>query len=262
MDFYIVHQYSYTNPPSSRTEALAHPQSVWPEIKSQIEDSYSRYGVNKPIAVTEYNMIAVEDNDNAAWMTQAVNMLYMADTIGLLFENGFDMANQWDLANIAYWNGTDYGMIDANDYSRYPQYYVFPLWAKFGSNMIPVTNSYDEATTLSVYAGKFDPWTASVMVINKTGSDITTSIEFAGAPAFLLNGSADVAQADSLSSTTATYNGVSNPSSDLSNAPSTTISVLANPLTYTFPRYSVTYLRVGLEEFVPTDWIYIPSIIR
>lgn len=263
MDFYIVHQYSYSSSQSSRAEALAHPQSVWPEIKSQIEDSFSRNGVNVPIAVTEYNMFAGEWADDGAWMTQGVNMLYMADTIGLLLENGFDMANQWDLANMAV-DGTDYGMLNASDYSRYPQYYVFPLWAKFGTNMIPVAHSFNEATTLSVYAGKLDSQTISVMVINKTGNDIITNIEFVGAPSFMQSTRIDVARVNSLSSMTATYNGVSDPSSDLSNAPSKSIAFVANPLGYKFPRYSVTYLHVGLEafNFNPTDWVYLPLVLN
>jgi hypothetical protein len=128
--------------------------------------------------------------------------------------------------------------------------------------MIPVTNSFNEATTLSVYAGKLDPWTASVMVINKTGSSISASIEFSGAPALLLDGTVDVLQSTSLDSTSITYNGVSNPANDLSNAPSSAISVLANPMTRTYPPYSVTFLQIGLEEFEPTDWVYLPTAMR
>jgi alpha-L-arabinofuranosidase len=262
MDFYIVHYYGFDNLPSSYQTALAAPQSIWQPIMANINTAFDQHanGRRVPIAVTEHNLVSVEGNDTGGWMIRAVNMLYMADTIGQMMKNGFDMANQWNLANGG--DVTDYGMLDDDTYYRHPQYYVFPLWSKFGSNMIPVTSSYDAATTLSVYAGKIDPWTASVMVLNKTGIAISTNIEFAGAPALLLNGKADVAQAAFLDSTAVTYNEVSNPSNDLSNAPSRSLSVLTNPMPYTFPAYSVTLLRIGLEEFVAADWVYLPVTIR
>ncbi len=264
MDFYSIHEYAYVDPPANRQAALAQPQSTWQSIMADIETSFDQHanGRRVPIAVTEYNMFAVQDYDNGQWMTQGVNLLFMADTIGQMMKNGFAIANQWDLANGPAGNGTDYGLLDFYNYARSPQYYVFPLWSKFGTQMVPVTSSYDAATTLSVYAGKIDPWTASVLVINKTGNAISTNIEFAGAPALLLNGKADVAQAASLDSTAVTYNGVSNPANDLSNAPSTSLSVLTNPMPYTFPGYSITLLRIGLEEFLPTDWVYLPLTIR
>lgn len=262
MDFYIVHYYGFDNLPSSYQTALAAPQSIWQPIMANINTAFDQHanGRRVPIAVTEHNLVSVEGNDTGGWMKRAVNMLYMADTIGQMMKNGFDMANQWNLANGG--DVTDYGMLDDDTYYRHPQYYVFPLWSKFGTQMLPVTSSYNAATELSVYAGKLDPWTASVLVINKTGSTIATDIEFSGAPALLLNGKADVAQAASLDSTIVTYNGVSNPSNDLSNAPSTSLSVLTNPMPYTFPAYSVTLLRIGLEEFLPTDWVYLPAMMR
>lgn len=264
MDFYVIHQYAYTNPPANRQDALAKPQSTWQPIMEDLKASFDQYanGRRVPIAVTEYNLFAVQDNDTGQWMTQAVNMLFMADTIGQMMENEFAIANQWNLANGQAWNGTDYGMLDADDYSRSPQYYAFPLWAGFGSQMLPVTSSFNEATTLSVYAGKIDPWTASVLAINKTGSAVTADIQIDGAPALLLNGTADIVRANSLDSQTVTLNGVNNPSDDLSNAPPQELAVLTNPLPYTFPPYSITLLRVGLEEFAPTDWVYLPMTTR
>ncbi|MEJ2749867.1 MAG: hypothetical protein P8183_18455, partial [Anaerolineae bacterium] len=136
------------------------------------------------------------------------------------------------------------------------------LWAGFGSQMLPVTSSFNAATTLSVYAGKVDPWTASVLAINKTGSAVTADIHIEGAPSLLLNGTADVVRANSLDSQTVTFNGVSNPSDDLSNAPPQSLTVLTNPLPYTFPPYSITLLTIGLDEFVATDWVYLPSIMH
>ena len=264
MDFYIIHYYGYFNVPANRQVALAQPQTVWGPMMADVENAFDQHagGRRVPIAITEYNLFSVQDQDTGRWMKQAVNMLYMADTIGQMMTNGFSIANQWNLSNGEATNGTDYGMLHDTTFARHPQYYVFPLWSKFGSQMVPVTSSYDAATTLSIYAGKLDPWTASVMVINKTGSPISASIEFAGAPDFLLNGTVDVVQSTSLDSTSVTYNGVSNPSNDLSNAPSSDMGVLSNPMTRSYPPYSVTFMEIELEEFLPTDWIYLPMAIR
>lgn len=249
MDFYVIHQYAYTNPPGNRQDALAQPQSTWEPIMDDLNTSFDLYanGRRVPIAVTEYNMFAVEDNDTGQWMTQAVNMLFMADTMGQMMENGFAIANQWDLANGQAWNGTDYGMLNADNYSRSPQYYAFPLWAEFGSQMLPVTTSFNEAATLSVYAGKIDPATVTVLAINKTGSVQTADIQIDGAGQ-ISGGTANVVQSTSLDSQSVTYNGVSNPADDLSNAPPTTIPGGSNPLAYTFAPYSVTLLHLQLGD--------------
>ena len=247
MDFYSIHQYAFFDPPATYQEALADPQTTWSAIMADLETSFDQHAAGRrvPIAVTEYNLFSVQDKDTGQLMTRAVNMLFMADTIGQMMEHGFAMANQWDLANGAAGNGTDYGLLNADSYARSPQYYVFPLWERFGAEMLPVTSSYDAATTLSVYAGKVDAGTVSVLAINKTGSGIAATIQIDGA-ASLASGTADVVQAASLDSQTVTFNGISNPSDDLSNAPPTTLTNLSNPLSYTFAPYSITLLRIAV----------------
>jgi alpha-L-arabinofuranosidase len=263
MDFYVIHQYAL-NDPTSYTDVLAQPQGTWQAIKADIDTSFDQHanGRRVPIAVTEYNLFAIQDNDNGQWMTQAVNMLFMGDTIGQMMTHGFDIANQWDLANGQAWNGTDYGLLNADSFARSPQYYVYPLWRKFGAELLPVSSSHNATSQLSVYAGRIDPWTVSVMAINKTGSAIQTTIQMQGAPATLVGGTADVAKASALNSQTITFNGVSNPNDSLSNAPSTNLGVIANPLSYTFQPYSITLLKLQIDAFEPTDWVYLPSITK
>lgn len=269
MDFYIVHQYAFDNLPGNYQEALAEPQTAWQPVMADIEASFDQYagGRRVPIAVTEHNLIAIQDNDYAQWMTRGVNMLFMADKIGQQMTHGFAMANQWDLANGWANSGTEYGLMwPDNDFTRSPQYYVFPLWSNFGSKMLPISSTYDAATTLSVYAGMADPFTATVMAINKTGTAQTANIQINGAPSLLVGGTVDTVKASSLGAqeTGITYNGVNNMavSNNLSNAPSTQIAAFSNQVTYTFEPYSVTLLRITLEEFVPTDWVYLPATMR
>ncbi len=265
MDFYIIHQYAFGEP-ASYQEVLAQPQGTWQAIKADINTSFDQRanGRRVPIAVTEYNLFAFEGQDTNEWMSQAVNGLFLADTIGQMMQNEFDIANQWDISHGDWSQGipSRYGLMHSDDYARSPQYYVFPLWAKFGQEMLPITSSYNAATQLSVYAGRIDPWTVSVLAINKTGNQISSSIALNGAPNLLLGGTADVVKATSLSSTSVTFNGNSNPNDSLSNAPSTNLGVVANPMTYSFAPYSVTLLRLQIGAFEPTDWVYLPAIIK
>ena len=61
----------------------------------------------------------------------------------------------------------------------------------------------------------------------------------------------EVARATSLDTQSVTFNGVGDPNDSLSNAPSTVMSGLSNPLTYSFAPYSVTLLRLGVDEVPP-----------
>ena len=252
MDFYVIHQYAFWTPPGSYQEVLSQPQSGWDWIREDYDAALDQFanGRDIPVAFTEHNLFSVQENDNGQWMTRAVNMLFMADTLGQMAKYEFDAANQWDLANGRPDNGTDYGLLDADTYARSPQYYVFPLWSRFGDTLLPVSSSYNAATTLSVYAGRVNASTVSLMAINKTGGSITGSIQVNGSSQ-ISSGLADVVRATSLDSQSVTFNGVSNPNDSLSNAPSTPISNLSNPLSYTFPPYSVTLLRLGVDEAPP-----------
>lgn len=249
MEFYIIHHYAYNDPPPNISNALAVPHNTWAAMRENVEDVIAEHspGSCPELTVTEYNMFAFDSGDSGQWMTRNVNMLFMADTIGQLIANGFDIATQWDLANGTASNGTDYGLMNADTYARAPQYYAYPLWAKFGDTMLPLTNPFSAANQLSVYAGRVDADTISVLAINKTNSSIDANIQINGFSG-ISGGTADIAQGSTLTTQTVTYNGSSNPNDSLSNAPSTPIGASANPLAYTFPSYSVTVLLLNMSE--------------
>ena len=274
MDFYIVHQYAYNDPPNNISAPLAVPQTTWSFIRKNFDDAIAANssGSCPELTVTEYNMFAFDSGDSGQWMTRNVNMLFMADTIGQMITNEFDIATQWDLANGAGDNGTDYGLMNADTYARAPQYYAFPLWSKFGDTMLPLNNPLSAATQLSVYAGRVDGDTISVLAINKTGNSIDANIQIDGF-SNISGGTADTAQGNTLETQSVTYNGKANPNDDLSNAPSTTIGASANPFVYSFPKYSITFLRLNVS--VPTslessvvpmgtifdEFVYLPVIL-
>ena len=254
MDFYVIHQYAFyqpldQRPPVTYDDVLAYPQTYLQPMMAGATAAFAQYanGRQIPIAITEYNLVSVQETDNEQWMTRAVNMLFMADSIGQMMENGISAANQWNLANGRPSNGTDYGLIDTETYALSPQYYVFPIWSRFGTQMLPVASTYAADTTLSVYAGKLDDDTISLLAINKTGEEINASIQIDGVSR-LMSGTVDIAQADSLDAQSIQFNGVQNPSDILSTAPSLplTDTELAFPFSYTFPPYSVVLLRLDI----------------
>jgi alpha-L-arabinofuranosidase len=261
MDFYSLHEYAFDTSPAFPA-ILSNPQPNWDGIRTDLDIAIETHanGRDVAMAVTEYNLISVGDNDTGAAMTRAVNALFIADTLGQLVEKGFFLANHWDMANGAFPNGTDYGLVHADTFSRYPQYYVFPLWTRFGGQMLSSNNNLP-ATTLSVYAGRVDGDTVSLIAINKTGQPLTADITVTGSS--VTGGTADTLQATDLSATTVTYNGNTNPADDLSDAPSTPLTVSSETIAYEFPSYSVTLLRLNtsggpapfsFRQFLPNLW--------
>jgi hypothetical protein len=264
MDFYVVHEYAYFDPPSTYQTALAEPPARWPAIMTGLRTAFDTYagGRRIPVGVTEYNLFSSQDQDNGQWMTRAVDALFIAETIGQMIRSGVTMANQWDLANGVAGNGTDYGLMNpAAGFARSPQYYVFPLWARFGATMLPVTSSLSTASALSVYAGRVNSSTLSLLAINKTDNAITATIDVAGSPS-ILGGSADVVRASSLDTTAVTFNGVSSPSDDLSNAPPLPLGSAGNPLTYVFAPDSITLLRMNSIPPELSPRLYLPVILK
>ncbi len=253
MDFYTIHHYAYFQQPASYADALAQPQQTWSSIMADAQAAFDIHagGREVPIAVTEHNLFSVQEQDNNQWMTRAVNALFMADTIGQMQQHGVAMANQWDLANGTAANGTDYGLMKEDGFARNPQYYVFPLWDRFGDAMLPVTSSRSAETTLSVYAGRIDDQTLSLLAINKTGSSLDTTIAIDGVAA-INGGTVDVVSATSLGSQSVTFNGVADPSDDLANAPGAALPGSEVPFSFSFAPYSITLLQMSTSDVVPT----------
>lgn len=248
MEFYVIHNYGFNEQPAAYADVLAQPQTMWSRIVADFAAAVDAHAGGRPIplALTEYNLFAVEGQDSEGWMSRAVNALYLADTIGQLIQNGFVMTNQWDVAHGEGLDAPGYGLMQAATYFRSPQYYAFPLWAHFGNEMLPLRSKLAADTTLSLYAGRNGANELTLLAINKTGESIPTTIQFAGVDSVdgFVSGSVDVVQAAALDATSVTFNGLDDPADDLSDAPAAPLTNLSNPLHYTFLPYSITLLRL------------------
>jgi hypothetical protein len=267
MDFYAIHPYAYNMPPpntaSGHAQILALPQTHWSGIRAALNAAFALDAGGRaiPVFVTEYNLTSSWINDNEQLMTRAVNALFIADSLGQMMQNGYAAAAQWDLANGGAPNGTDYGLMqDDAGFTRNPQYYAFPLWARFGATLLPVSSSASAATELSVYAGRVSPLSVTVMAVNKTDKPFTATITLNGISA-LAGGSADVLAASSLSSQSVSFNGVANPNADLSDAPSQPFATGAGHIfTFAFAPYSVTLLKINVANIRLDNNLYLPLL--
>ncbi len=165
LDFYVVHHYGFGTRPTA-VQALAAPQGSWAADAAEVRGAVAAAnpGGAVPIAVTEYNLVAFQDLDDAALMTRGVNALYIADTIGQLAAHGIAMGNQWNLINGRADNGTDYGMLDATSRAA-PQYAGLALWQHAGQTIVPADGA-DEG--LGVYATTTSAGDVVVLAVNRS----------------------------------------------------------------------------------------------
>ena len=242
LDAYGIHPYFYFRLPRAMRHILDAPQWGWPYIADKLQGAFTAYGNGHqpPIAVTEFNLVSLQDMDGDKWMTRAVNMLFLADAIGAAAKHGVSLFAQWDLANGFASNGTEYGLMHAEDgFYRAPQYYVYPLWSRFGTHMLAVTSTAHPGTQLSVYAGRVDSETISLLAINKAEAPLTATILVSGFGP-LLSGLAYEVRANSLGAQSVLYNGQSNPSDDLTSAPPAAFSASGQVVTRVLPPLSVS----------------------
>jgi hypothetical protein len=245
LDFYVVHLYAFESEPGPAASVLPLPQQIWPRMARELNAAFDRYvGRRVPVAVTEYNLVAFQDQDNAQLMRRAANFIYTADTIGQMAEHGVIIANQWNLANGVADNGTDYGLIDSASFAPNPQYYSLALWQRFGAELLAVETVFRADRELSVYAGRAPDGTISLLVINKTDRPITAGVLVAGVTGPLA-GRRDVVAAESLEAQVLSVNGVPNPAGPLDALPGQELGPVSGSFQQSFDPYSVTLLRLS-----------------
>ncbi len=244
LDFYSVHRYAYSKTPASAEAVLNQPERTWANVMTDLNDAFDRYAAGRraPVAVTEYNLVAIQELDTNQLMRRAVNALFVADTIGQLAEQGVMIANQWNLANGRNNNGTDYGMLDAESVERNPQYYALALWGRFGDELLPVSASVPAAAKLSLYAGRTADGTLTLLAINKGHQPLSATVRMAGVVG-PFSATADILSANALTDTSVRFNTVANPADDLADAPAQVLGTVTGSCAYTFSPYSITLLK-------------------
>jgi len=237
MDLYIVHDYAFAGAPEV-ADALQRPPQAWPAITRR---AVAPADAAPLLAVTEHNLVAVQDEDDDALMTRGLNALYLADTIGQMALHGVAVANHWNFANGPADNGTDYGLVDVATGHRHPAYFSAVLWRRFGDELLVTESDLDPVVTLSTYAARVEDGGYTVLAVNKTGTEIEATIELERATG-RHRVHADVLAFPSPTATELTFNGSSTPSDDLTDPP-IELGEAGDRLTHIFAPWSVTLLR-------------------
>ena len=246
LDFYVVHNYGFDDAPST-DEVMARPREIWDseltDARRVLADRNPTRTAPVPIAVTEYNLMSTADADRDGLMAEAVNALYIADTIGQMAHAGVAMANHWTLVGGVNEFGSDYGVFEPDRNEPNPQYYALAMWSRFGAAMLPILGDLADDSALSTYAGIRADGNITILAINKTGSPLETTVRLRGTTgSFTVM--ADVARAPSLDSSTIEYNGDSSGTTDLDARPARVIGRMGpEGLTHSFDPYSITLLE-------------------
>lgn len=243
IDFYIVHDYGfYQSPPEA--VALARPEMWFPPLITTTRSSLDEQVPNRavPIAVTEYNLFTAANIDTTGMMSQGINALYIADFIGQMADLGVSIANQWNLVNGTAGSEGDYGLFNPQTGAPMPQYYGLAIWHLFGDQLLPISLGFDPQTALSAYAGIRADGTITLLVINKSSTAQTASIDLEGSTA-AYTAKADVVTAQALNATSVTFNrSTANPSDLAAVPPSDLGPVNGHKLSHSFEPFSISLL--------------------
>lgn len=182
LDFYVVHDYGFSGPATSE-DVLVRPQQAFPAVVQGVRAGLAAQEKNRnvPVAITEYNLFAFASADSSAFMSETVDMLYIADMIGQMAEQGVALASQWNLVNGVTGSEGDYGLLDPDTSEPTPQFYGLAMWQSFGRDLVPVTIGSDVMSTMSAYAG-IDASTGEVtlLVVNKATQAQSLTIRLDG----------------------------------------------------------------------------------
>lgn len=115
--------------------------------------------------------------------TSIVNALWMADTMGVMLEEGVDAAGFWALHNPYPPRDGDYGILGSTPENRpYPTYHVFALFSRHFGTQLVTARSPDAA--LSAYASlAADKGSLYVILINKDEKPRTIRLDVGGSEA-------------------------------------------------------------------------------
>lgn len=245
LDIYTIHRYPLAPGSHDYAALLADAPTAWPVIGSTVRQMIQSHALGVELAVTEYNSYYTLPEVLAV---QTVNMLFLADTLGQIIEQGALYANQWDILNGSTDNNSRYGLLlEGMGNYRQPSYYVYPLWRRAGDQRLapPITNR-NPMTELTAYASRHtDTGNVTLLLVNKSET-ITGTISLEN---FQAQGRVEayVAQGSDLSDAAVAYNGSEEPPIDLTTVLPIVGVVSSGVFSYTLPAYSVTSLTIFAE---------------
>lgn len=239
-DWFVVHHYAM-GPGHVDHRGLLQVTSSWSAIGPSIRDLVAPHDLD--LTVNEYNSYYEEPEELAV---QTVNLLFLADTLGQLVNEGVRFGNHWDIRNGFVPNGGDYGYLlqQGGGYVRQPSWYVFPLWRQVGDALVAHTTSWPTPSELAVWSTVHSATgDVTLLAINKTGAPIEATVQV---PGFVGDGTGSyvVVQGDSLDATSVRWNGDPAPPLDVASLPPIPLTGVGSTTVHTFAPWSVTALTL------------------
>jgi hypothetical protein len=217
-------------------------QTAWPSYWSWI-----RARTSKPVYITEWTCLGPGFGD----IGQTYNR-----TIGIALADCDVMMTFARLGVAGHTNFTilqvdgNWGILCSNsDYrsagSASPRYFVLPLVCTMGNIVLNSSTTSNEATDVSAYAHKRANGNPTILLINKTSSSRSETIQFNGFDPTGVDVDVYELRASSSSATSQDiyYNGVQNPNPSQSDLPAPSVETCSGTsFTRSLPAYSITVL--------------------
>ena len=176
VDVVTIHRYpfplSLTYPPPT-VDQLAGSTAEWDSMLADLRDMIRQTaGRDIPIGVTEFNANWSKQGNGEATPDSVPGALWLADVLGRMIRAQAVVGAQFALQSgpvLGFW-----GLMDRADLR--PQFYVYPLYARFGSELVYAAAGPDDGPArVSAYAALGDAGQLTLLVINQgtTAADFT-----------------------------------------------------------------------------------------
>ncbi len=190
VDIVSIHRYPFPRQMGRATtieELLANPPEwdvIIPNLRALIREVLDR---DLPIAVTEVNSHWSPAFGNPASPDSFYNALWLADVLGRLTRQKVEIVAQFALESPSAYGG--WGLLGQLDVIR-PSYYVYPLYQRFGSELVEATSP---DARLTLYAALREDGALTLMIINLGEETRTETLHLNG---FTPGGPAEVWRLD------------------------------------------------------------------
>ena len=184
VDVVTIHHYPFPASPESpppTIEELGGSVLLWDpmlaDLKAMIRETT---GQDIPIGMTEFNANWSKQSGGEATPDSIPGALWLADVLGRLIRNQAAVGTQFALQSGPVIG--PFGLFDRA--AARPQYYVYPLYARFGSELVYAAagGPAGEHPTVSAYAARDDAGALTLLVINRGQSPAKLSLSLAGHP--------------------------------------------------------------------------------
>jgi len=240
-DAYSFHYYPLGPSQHNYFNLITSPHADFPLVTDNINAMIQSHapGLSLKLAMTEYNSYWTNPNDLAY---EVVNLLFLADTMGLAATHGVDMAHHWFIGGAPN-NSPYYFVNNYPNYEREPSYFVFPLMSSLTGQLHSVTNNL-HGSEVSLFAST-DNGETHIIAVNKTDKSVSAVIDLQGYTGSAVSAAVTEVVGTGLNANSVSYNGNSNPPLNLSTVPDGSVAISAGQISYSLQPYSLTRFTIA-----------------